>query len=186
MFEQIQQWDEAVLLAIQNLHNPVLDFLMPIITHLGDVGAIWIVLAAVLLIPKRTRKFGLILGAALAVSALTVNIILKPMVARPRPFDVIPAEITMLLPKPDDFSFPSGHTSASFAAAAVLWFCSWKLALPTTILASLIAFSRMYLYCHFPTDVIAGMVIGTLAALLMVLVYRLTLGRRWPLRARRQ
>lgn len=184
MFELIQQWDETVLLAIQSIHNPVLDFLMPIITHLGDKGIVWIVLTAVLLLPKRTRKIALVMGAALALDVLCTNIILKPLIARPRPFDTIAADITMLLPKPDDFSFPSGHTAASFAAAIALWFCSWKLALPATVLASLIAFSRLYLYCHYPTDIIGGIIIGSLCALVMVLVYRLTLGRRWPLRRR--
>lgn len=185
MFEPFQLWDESVLLAIQNLHNPVLDFLMPIITHIGDAGIVWIALAALLLIPRKTRKFGIVLGAALALNVLCTNIILKPLIARPRPFDTIAADVVMLIPKPDDFSFPSGHTAASFAAAAALWFCSWKLALPATALASLIAFSRLYLYCHYPTDIIGGMIMGTLAALAVVLLYRVTFGRRWPLRRRR-
>lgn len=183
MFEQIQQWDEAVLLAIQNLHNPVLDFLMPIITTFGNAGMVWISLALILLIPRRTRKFGFIMGAALILAAVLGNLIIKPSVARLRPFYAMP-QVEMLIPHPDGFSFPSGHTISSFAAATVLWFCSWKLALPATILAAVIGFSRMYLFCHYTTDVVAGALLGIFCALLMVFLYHITFGRRWPLRRR--
>ena len=79
-------------------------------------------------------------------------------------------------------SFPSGHTSSSFAAATVLWFRSWKLALPATVLASAIGFSRLYLFCHYPTDVFIGALVGAGAAVLLALLYKVTLDKRWSLR----
>jgi len=90
------------------------------------------------------------------------NGILKPLIARARPCDINTA-IQLMIPRPDDFSFPSGHTAASFAAAFSLYIAGVKkLSIPAFILASFIAFSRMHLYVHFPTDIVAGIVIGIL------------------------
>lgn len=180
MFALLQRWDVLVLLTIQNWHNPVLDFLMPIITHLGSGGILWIALAITLLFFKKTRKFGILIGVSLLLSMILGNYILKPLVARPRPFETV-SGVSMLITPPDGYSFPSGHTITSFAAATVLWFRSWKLALPATIVASLIGFSRMYLFCHYLTDVAAGALLGAAVAVAVVLLYRWTLGRRYPL-----
>lgn len=181
MFTQLQQWDEAILLAIQQWHNPVTDFLMPIITTLGNGGMVWIALVVTLLLFKRTRKFGLLIGVSLLTSTLLGNFVLKPLVARPRPFLKMP-EVPMVIPQPGGYSFPSGHTISSFAAAMVLWFYSWKLALPATAMATVIGFSRMYLFCHYTTDVLGGAILGSAIALLTVLAYHLTMGKRYPLR----
>ena len=151
MWEQVLSWDSSALLALQGMHNPVLDFLMPIITTLGNGGMLWIALTAVLLIFRKTRRIAIVMGAALLLTAVVTSLILKPWIARPRPFATFPW-ISMIIPEPSGFSFPSGHTSSSFAAATVLWFRSWKLALPATVLASAIGFSRLYLFCHYPTD----------------------------------
>ena len=135
---------------------------MPIISMLGNVGAIWIVCAVVLLVIPKTRKVGVVLAVSLAIEALCCNVILKPLVARIRPFDVNTA-VQLLISPPKDFSFPSGHTGAAFAAASALFFSKNRLWIPSLVLAILIAFSRLYLYVHYPTDVLGGILLGILS-----------------------
>ena len=114
---------------LQKLHTPVLDKIMCLITRLGDAGILWILLAAVLLLIPKTRKSGFILAGALVVDALLCNVILKPLVARIRPYDVNTA-VQLLVSKPVDYSFPSGHTAASFASVVALFMAGerklWK------------------------------------------------------------
>ena len=171
-------FDLPILEWIQeNVANDFLDFLMPIITIFGDAGIFWIACAAVMLIFPKTRKTGLAMGVALVMGLLVCNICLKPLVARMRPL-VYEVEILgnsaadllhsgqLLVGKPSDFSFPSGHTIASFEAAGVLMLNNKKLGIPALVLAILIAFSRMYLFVHYPTDVLVSVVLGTLFAIL--------------------
>ena len=171
-------FDLPILEWIQeNVANGFLDFLMPIITIFGDAGIFWIACAAVMLIFPKTRKTGLAMGVALVMGLLVCNICLKPLVARMRPL-VYEVEILgnsaadllhsgqLLVGKPSDFSFPSGHTIASFEAAGVLMLNNKKLGIPALVLAILIAFSRMYLFVHYPTDVLVSGVLGTLFAIL--------------------
>ena len=160
--------DMTILNFIQNhLRSTVGDHLFPVITALGNAGLVWLALAAVLLILPRTRKLGLVVTAALVLEAIPCNLILKPLVARARPFTVNPA-VELLITKPTDFSFPSGHTSASFAVVSALFFRKERLWIPAGILAALIAFSRLYLYVHYPTDVLAGALVGILAGWIAV------------------
>ena len=155
-----------VLDALQTIHNPVLDTLMCAITRLGDAGIFWILLCMVLLILPKTRRSGVILMAALLVDLVICNGILKPLVHRIRPFDV-KTGIELLVKRPIDFSFPSGHTAASFASVMALYLAGEKrLWIPALVLAVLIAFSRLYLYVHYPTDVLGGVVIGVMAGAL--------------------
>ena len=146
----------------QYLANDFLNLLIPRVSSLGDAGLIWIVLSVLLLLFPKTRKAGLASGIALLFMLVTGNMILKPLVARLRPFAVNTA-VELLIPPPTDFSFPSGHTYASFASASAIFRNSRRIGIPALILASLIAFSRLYLYVHYPTGVVAGMVIGTMA-----------------------
>lgn len=143
-----------------NLRTNVGDFFFSTITHLGDSGIVWIVLGLALLILKKTRKSGIAVLIALICDLILCNIILKPLVARPRPFS-INTDIVLLIKQPGEFSFPSGHTAASFAAAFALRFRKenkiWQWSM---VLAVLIAFSRMYLYVHYPTDILGGIVVG--------------------------
>ena len=151
---------------LQKLHMPVLNQIMCFITRLGDAGIFWILLAMVLLLLPKTRKSGLILTGALVVDVLLCNVIFKPLIARTRPFDVNTA-VQLLVNKPVDYSFPSGHTAASFASVAALYLAGekklWKAAL---VLAVLIAFSRLYMYVHYPTDVLGGLILGLIAGYL--------------------
>lgn len=143
---------------------PFLDAVMPVITLLGDAGIFWIAIAVVLLFFPKTRKIGLGMGAALVLGLLVCNVTLKPLIARIRPYDYLleryGVHIKLLIEAQHDFSFPSGHTIASFEAATVLLIHSKKAGIAAVILACLIAFSRLYLYVHYPTDVIASVILG--------------------------
>lgn len=151
---------------LQTIHTPLLDKILAFITSLGNAGIIWIGLAVVLLILPKTRKEGIIVAAALLVDLILCNLILKNLVARVRPYDVNTA-IAVLIKKPLDFSFPSGHTAASFAAMTALFLAKMKKAwIVALILAVLIAFSRLYFYVHYPTDVLGGVVVGILSGVL--------------------
>ena len=147
-----------------NIWNPVLDVVMPIITLLGDAGIFWIACAAVMLFIPKLRKTGLAMGAALVIGLLLCNVTLKPLVGRIRPYDFqmehFGNEIKLLIDAQHDFSFPSGHTIASFEAATALLINNKKLGIPAMVLAVLIAFSRLYLYVHYPSDVLASVVLG--------------------------
>lgn len=133
-----------------------LDRCMVWITQLGNGGMIWILCTILLLLIPKTRKAG-----ALGIEVICCNGILKPLVARIRPCDLRP-ETVLLIAHPSGYSFPSGHTASSFAAAFSLCFSRNKLWIPAMALAALIGFSRLYLYVHFPSDVLAGIVLGAL------------------------
>lgn len=151
---------------LQTIHTPLLDKILAFITSLGNAGIIWIVLAVVLLILPKTRKTGIIVAAALLMDLILCNLILKNLVARVRPYDVNTA-IAILIKKPLDFSFPSGHTAASFAAMMALFLAKMKKAwIAALVLAVLIAFSRLYFYVHYPTDVLGGAVVGILSGII--------------------
>lgn len=155
----------AILNAVQGMRNPFLDWLMPLVSSLGNGGILWILAAAILLCMKRTRRWGVAMAAALILGFVTGNVILKPLVGRARPFEVVKG-IELLIAAPKDFSFPSGHTLSSFAAASALFCRNRKWGAAALGMALLIAFSRLYLYVHYPTDVLGGMVLGVLAGIL--------------------
>ena len=170
----------------------ILDVVMPIITTFGDGGIFWIAWSVLLIFFPKTRKTGLGMAFALMMGLVVCNLTLKPLVARIRPYD-LQAELGVVIPllqgTMHDFSFPSGHTIASFEAATVLLMNSKKMGIPAYILAILIAFSRLYLYVHYPTDVIASIILGTLFALIgnglaAVIAPKLRFGKRGKYEAR--
>ena len=142
-----------------NIRNEFLDVLMPVITSLGNGGILWIAIALIFIATKKYRPAGFTMLAALLMHLLVCNIILKPLMARIRPCDINTA-VELLIPRPKDYSFPSGHTSASFAAATVILYADRRMGVPAVILAAAIAFSRLYLYVHYPSDVFGGAVLG--------------------------
>ena len=153
----------AILDFIQQyLRCSFLDWLLPKITVLGNSGIFWILMSIVFLLIRRYRTMGAEMGTALLVCFLLGNIVLKPWIARIRPYDLNPSIILLLKNPPIDFSFPSGHTYASFASALILCFHKKNWGIAAFLLASLIAFSRLYLYVHYPTDVLAGILLGLL------------------------
>ena len=145
----------------QHLRCGFLDTVLPAVSWICNHGEVWIILAAVLLLlRKRDRWVGVSVALALVLDLVCCNLILKPLVDRVRPFAVNTA-VELLTAPPLDASFPSGHTAASFAAVFALKASGSRLWKPALVLAAAIAFSRLYLYVHWPSDVLFGAVLGT-------------------------
>lgn len=158
-----------ILYALQNLHNPVLDKIMVVITTLGDGGIFWIIVGLVMLIFKKTRKCGVMMLLTMAICYVVGNIALKNIIGRPRPCS-IDSSVPLLIPFPSEYSFPSGHTLHGFAAATAIFLHFKKPGIAALMLASLIAFSRMYLFVHFPTDILGGIILGVTMAVVVYCV----------------
>lgn len=162
-------FDNALMGLIQeNLHNAVTDAVFPIVTYLGEAGCFWILLSLILLLFKKTRKCGIYALCAVALGFLLGELGLKQLLCRPRPFQTVSGDIRLLIPFPGGYSFPSGHTTASFAAATVCFKFSKKWGGAALVLAALIGFSRVFLFVHWPTDVLAGAALGIGSALLIL------------------
>ena len=160
----------SILDFLQTIHTPLLDKIMILFTHLGDQGFIWVCLTLILLLIPKTRKIGVVLLISLILDTLVCNVLLKNIFMRPRPCTINPY-VSLLIPKPQDYSFPSGHTAASFAIVSVLCLLKQKnLFIISLIVACLIAFSRMYLYVHFPSDIIGGIFVGILCGFISYLI----------------
>lgn len=159
-------WEFTWLYALQGIHNPILDVIMAFVSNLGNAGALWVVLSIVFMIPKKTRKTGIQMFVTIAITYIVGNLILKNLVARARPCQIPPHDQVALLVKiPTDYSFPSGHSMNGFTASVALLCCDKRFGIPAVILAAVIAFSRLYNFVHFPTDVIVGGLIGIIIAL---------------------
>ena len=164
--------DFSILDFIQaNIKNPVLDQIIPFITSLGNGGVIWIIVAIIFLITRRYRPYGIMLGAVLLLGVIAGDVILKPLIGRVRPCNVNTA-VELLIERPMSFSFPSGHTMSSFGAAAVIWAADRRFGISALILAVLIAFSRLYLYVHYPSDIAGGIVFGLAVAMGVIALFK--------------
>lgn len=167
VLEMINDIDNTILRLIQKyIRCDFMDHVMPYITRLGNGGIIWIIIALVFLKLTQYRLSGEVLLTTLLISALLGNLVLKPLVGRNRPC-YMNKTIPLLIARPNDYSFPSGHTITSYAAANVIFYVNGYLGIAAYTLASLIALSRLYLYLHYPSDVVAGMLLGTTAGSLM-------------------
>ncbi len=173
MIEAILNLDGAILLWIQNhVRNDILNWIFILITRLGDKGRVWIAIILILLISKNTRKIGIMSAIAIIFATIFNNVILKGIFERTRPYEVV-AGLNCVIENMKSFSFPSGHTSSSFAMGTILYTqLPRKYGIPALILAGLIAFSRMYLGVHYPTDIIGGMLTGIVSALIVIFVYK--------------
>lgn len=167
--------DLGILIWIQqNLVFEQLNGFFIFITNLWGTGILGALIAVILIIKKETRLLGIIILVSMTLNFIIVNLTFKPLLARPRPYTIY--EIELLLPKQIDFSFPSGHSSSVFAFVwAYFIMRKDSLRWGMLVFALLVAFSRLYLFVHYPTDVFAGIVIGILCAYLAkYLVYRFT------------
>lgn len=164
--------DLQILLFIQEyFRNPLFDAVMPFLSLIGEGGIIWILVSVPLIISKKYRKYGIMMLIAMLLGFLTGEMVLKNIVCRVRPCNAFPIE-NMLVSCPQSFSFPSGHSCASFASACIIFIADKRLGVPAFVLAVLIAFSRMYNYVHYPTDVLAGIALGVICALLTYFIYK--------------
>lgn len=165
-------YDWQILLFIQDhLRNAVFDFIVPIYTSLCEGGILWIAIAVVMLPFKKYRKCGILILAALLLNHIICNEILKDLVARPRPY-TLRTDYTPLVEPLKSFSFPSGHSSTSSAAAFMILLHHKKLGIVSMVLAVLMCLSRLYVFVHFPTDVFFGFVVGAICAYSVYLVYK--------------
>ena len=165
------EWEFSILYALQELHNPVLDKIMLFITSLGDDGILWIAIGVICLFFKKHRKMGLHLLLSMLCTFIVGNLILKNLIARPRPCDIDTA-VTLLISRPHSWSFPSGHSINSMSAAFALFLNNKKIGIPAVIVAVLIGFSRLYLFVHFPTDVLVGFALAILSAICVDFAFR--------------
>lgn len=159
-------WELSVLEWFDSLHGSVLDPVMVGISYSATSGLIWFVLGFLMTCSRRWRRCGVSVIVAVALAYVVVDVILKPLVCRDRPFDA--ADFDLLIAAPDTWSFPSGHTASAFAGAAAVLIHSRRWGAVAMVYAVLVGVSRMYLCVHWPTDVIAGALIGTALAFLAV------------------
>jgi undecaprenyl-diphosphatase len=172
MIRHIKNIDIKVLkLLNDNLRHAILDKIMPLITALGNGGLIWFIASLYLINNKYYRIQGYMIITALVITTILGEGIIKHIIKRARPFAEM-IEQKLLISKPITYSFPSGHTASSFAAAGILIAMDNKLSIYAVILALLIAFSRVYLNVHYPTDVVTGIILGLLCSKIVVSMFQ--------------
>ena len=162
----MNQFEATIIFWIQeNLRSEVLNEILKFITHLGDEGYLWIAMGILLLLFKKTRPIGFTVLLSLLINFVIVNLTLKDLIARPRPFIVNEAIEPLVGGVKHYTSFPSGHTSGSFSAMFALY--RWvprKLGVCGLVLATLIALSRLYVGVHYPTDLLGGFVVAFISS----------------------
>lgn len=159
------EWEFTILNEIQNIRTSFLDKLIPCITFLGQWSILWIVIAILCLASKQKRKLGISLTFNIVINTIVCNLIFKNIVQRLRPYILNESFNLIIPPEKDFFSFPSGHSMFAFGAATIIFFYNKKIGICMYLLAAMIAFSRLYLYMHFPTDVMIGSAMGVLFAI---------------------
>lgn len=178
LFDPLLSFDLAVFSWVQSIQNTILTPVMSIVSLLGTKGAVFFLLGVVLLCSRKWRKVGVAMLGALAITTVCNSVIVKELLARPRPFDLdydwwlAVYRYPGFVARPDSFSFPSGHTAAAFAAATAAFCQSRKGGLLLGAFALLMGFSRVYLEVHYCTDVIFGAFSGVVYALIAVAVVK--------------
>ncbi len=169
MLKKIKKLDNIIVEKIARMHTPILNKIMVIFTKLGNGAFIWwITLCFPFLLQKDTRTKGVYLTIALGVTYVTGELIIKPLFSRTRPSTKL-SDDELIIKRPKDYSFPSGHTASSFTAFVVtLLLCQPYVYIPVLIGTLIISFSRMYLRVHYFSDVICGAILGTFNAVVCV------------------
>lgn len=176
MTDFITNIDFSILYWIQdNLRNSFMDFVMPLFSNLQDGGLIWISIAVVMLFFKRTRYCGIAVLLAMGIDTLITEYGIKNIVCRVRPCNLVD-DVNMLVKKPTSYSFPSNHSASAFAGAVAVMLTIKKKAwtIPAFVFSGIIAFSRMYVFVHFPSDVFAGILLGSTIAVLVCYLMKKT------------
>lgn len=168
MLDLFKKMDLKVINFVNNHRNVFLDHFMLYITRLGNMGSIWLLISIILLSNKTYHYYGIELLESIVIGSIICNLILKPIFERIRPYDRYP-ELIRIVPKLNDFSFPSGHTLASFSSATILFQVNLLLGILSLIIANLIAYSRLYLNVHYFTDVLFGIIIGVIISMLIII-----------------
>ena len=155
-----------ILDKLQTIHTPLLDRFMVAITKLGDAGIVWIILTVILLLIPKTRKSGVYMAVALIADLIICNVILKPIVARIRPYSINQTVQLLVTPLKD------------YSVSALYFAGRKRMAAGALIVSVLIAFSRMYLYVHYPTDVLGGLIIGLLCGWIADMIIQKVMEKR--------
>lgn len=172
----MEQIEFSILYAIQNIHNGFLDkFFLVLMDITGSYGHLWVVLALALLVFRKTRKIGFTILLSYGLVFVVGQYVLKDWIARIRPCN-IDETIALLVSRPSSFSCPSTHSAWAFAAATSVFLWQKKYAIPVGIVALLVAFGRLYLFVHFPTDVLFGIALGILFAVAAYFIVKLVDG----------
>jgi undecaprenyl-diphosphatase len=173
-FMDISSIDFSILNFIQDvLKCTFMDWTMAFFSVIGNAGIVWIVAGVAMLFFKKTRAAGVMVLCTVLLGFITGELIIKNIVARPRPF-LVNTDITLFIKAPSGYSFPSGHSCAGMASSAVLLAKHKRLGIPALCVAVIIAFSRLYNYVHYPSDVLCGVALGVLSALLVMFIFRKT------------
>lgn len=171
-FELIQSIDTSILDFIQQtMRCDFLDYVMAFFSYIGEAGGIWLIMSLIMMCYRKTRPMGVMVFCAVTLGFLIGELGIKNIVCRHRPFvhnNIYP----MIIKKPSSYSFPSGHSCSSFAAALVIFLNNKRLGISAFVLAALIAFSRLYNFVHYPTDVFCGILLGIICACVTVFVFR--------------
>lgn len=171
-FEMVNFLDFAILDSIQNaMRCGFLDCVMAFFSYMGEAGGIWIIASIIMMCFRKTRATGVMVLCAVAAGYIIGELGIKNIVCRPRPFVQNPEVIPAIVP-PKGYSMPSGHSCSSFAAATVMIVRDKRFGIPAIVIASLIAFSRLYNYVHFPSDVLCGILLGVACAVITLIVFK--------------
>lgn len=155
----------VIRFVFDNVKCDFLDGIMGGVTMLGDNGLIWIFLTVLMIAAgKSFRKTGFAAAVSLGISAILCNAVIKPYVGRIRPYDLL--NLPIAVERLSDFSFPSGHTTAAFAFAVAVYMFNRRMGRLALICAALMALTRIYLCVHYPTDVLGGIILGSLCGIL--------------------
>ena len=164
--------DGAIIKYVQeHFHNKFTDFLFPLLSRMGNGGAIWLTIAFYMGYNKATRPLAFMLFFSLALAHI-LSQILKPIIGRPRPFVVYPCK-QLLIHTPGGYSCPSGHSATSFAAATIILIADKHFGIIALLMAFMIAFSRVFLFVHYPSDTVIGSLLGVLCAILILYLYKM-------------
>ena len=166
-----------ILYAIQDLHREWLTPIMYFFTTVGEAGICWIIVSIVLALIPKTRKCGLTMMLSMAITFVLGNLVLKNLIARPRPC-AIDKTVELLIPFPKEYSFPSGHSANGFSASVVILMYHRIPGIIAILCACIIAFSRMYFFVHYPTDILGGMALGTIDALISMAIVKKLANKR--------